>query len=90
MSLHFFDYLESNQVDIRVMCLCIWIFAVFVLLQMSRRSSKGKEILTDVSSSPIAKRTRLSFQLSKDSNREGSKLLLIHRLTQAFFKMLLP
>ena len=37
---------------------------------MSRRSSKGKEIVTDVPSSPVAKRTRLSSQLSKDSNSE--------------------
>ena len=46
---------------------------VFVLLQMSRRSSKGKEILADVSSSPIAKRTYLSSQSSKDSNCERFK-----------------
>ena len=40
---------------------------------MSRRSSKGKEIVTDVSSSPVAKRTHLSSQSSKDSNRERFK-----------------
>ena len=33
-------------------------------LQMSRRSSRGKEPLIDVLSSPISKRTRRSFQAS--------------------------
>ena len=41
-----------------------------VLLQMSRRFSKGKDIVTDVPSSLVAKRTRLSSQSSKDSNSE--------------------
>ena len=39
------------------------------LLQMSSRSSKGKEIEIDVSS-PVAKRTRHSTQSSQDSNNE--------------------
>ena len=46
---------------------------VFVLLQMSRRSSKGKKIVIDISSSPIAKRTHLSSQSCKDLNRERFK-----------------
>ena len=46
---------------------------MFGLLQMSHRSSKGKEIVTDVLSSLVAKRTPLSSQLSKDSNRERFK-----------------
>ena len=45
-----------------------------VLLQMSCRFSKGKEIVTDVSSSPVAKQTRLSSQSSKYSNRERFKI----------------
>ena len=45
---------------------------VFVLLQMSRRSSKGKEIVTDISSL-VAKQTRLSSQSSEDSNHERFK-----------------
>ena len=39
------------------------------LLQMSRRSSKGKEIDIDVPS-PVAKRTRQSTQSSQGSNNE--------------------
>ena len=59
---------------------------VFVLLQMSRRSSKGKEILTDVSSSPIAKRTHLSSQSSKDSNRERFKTSLDSQTHSSIFE----
>ena len=40
---------------------------------MSRQSSKGKKVVTDVSSSPVAKRTRLSSQSSKDLNCERFK-----------------
>ena len=40
---------------------------MFVLLQMSRRSSRGKDIVIDVPSSPVSKRTRRS---SQDSNSE--------------------
>ena len=40
---------------------------VYVLLQMSRCSSRGKEPVTDVPSSPISKRTRRS---SQDLNSE--------------------
>ena len=46
---------------------------MFGLLQMSYRSSKGKEIVTNVSSYPIAKQTRLSSQSSKGSNRKRFK-----------------
>ena len=46
---------------------------MFVLLQMSRRSSKGKKIVSNVLSSPVAKRTRLSPQSSKDLNCERFK-----------------
>ena len=59
---------------------------MFVLLQMSRRSSKGKEIVTDVSSSPIAKRTRLSSQASKDSNRERFKTPLDSQTHSSIFE----
>ena len=40
---------------------------MYVLLQMSRRSSQGKEPMIDVPSSPVSKRTRSS---SPDSNSE--------------------
>ena len=49
---------------------------MFVPLQMSHRSSKGKEIVFDVSSSPVAKQTRLSSQSFKDSNHERFKTSL--------------
>ena len=59
---------------------------MFDLLQMSRRSSKGKEIVTDVSSSPVAKRTRLSTQSSKDSNREGFETPLDSQTHSSIFE----
>ena len=40
---------------------------------MSRQSSNGKKVVTDVSSSPVAKRTRFSSQSSKDLNCERFK-----------------
>ena len=58
---------------------------VFVLLQMSRRSSKGKEIVTDISS-PIAKRTRHSSQSSKDSNRGRFKTPLDSQTHSSIFE----
>ena len=69
-----FDYLESNQVVVRVVCLCTWIFAMcLVFYRCLANHPKKKGIVTDVSSSPVAKRTRLSSQSSKDSNRERFK-----------------
>ena len=59
---------------------------VFVILQMSHRSSKEKEILTDVSSSPIAKRSRLSSQSSKDSNCERFKTPLDSQTHSSIFE----
>ena len=56
---------------------------MFVLLQMSRRSSKEKEIVNDVSSS---KRTRLSSQSSKDSNRERFKTPLDSQTHSSIFE----
>ena len=43
---------------------------VFVLLQKTCRSPKGKSIVTNDQSTPIAKRTRLSSQSSRDSTTE--------------------
>ena len=53
---------------------------------MSRRSSKGKEIVFDVSSSPVAKRTHLSSQSSKDSNRERFKTPLDSQTHSSIFE----
>ena len=41
-----------------------------ILLQMSCRSSKGKDIVADNPATSVAKRTRLSSQSSQDSNLE--------------------
>ena len=53
---------------------CVVLFLVLccgpILLQMSRRSSKGKDIVADDPATPVAKRTRLSSQSSQDSNEE--------------------
>ena len=51
---------ESNQVDICPLWCCFLFFVVCLLLQMSCRSSKGKDIVIDDPSTPVAKRTRLS------------------------------
>ena len=59
---------------------------MFVPLQMSHRSSKGKEIVFDVSSSPVAKRTRLSSQSFKDSNRERFKTSLDSQAHSSIFE----
>ena len=53
---------------------------------MSHQSSKGKEIVIDVSSSPVAKRTRLSSQSSKDSNRERFKTPLDSQTHSSIFE----
>ena len=61
-----------------------------VLLQMSCRFSKGKEIVTDVSSSPVAKQTRLSSQSSKDSNRERFKTTFDSQTHSSIFEDVSP
>ena len=67
------------SVHLDLCCVC-------VLLQMSCRSSKGKEIVIDVSSSPVAKRTCLSSQASKDSNRERFKIPLDSQTHSSIFE----
>ena len=49
---------------------CLVLCCGSVLLQMSRRSSRGKDIVTDDPSTPVAKRTRLSSQTSQDPNED--------------------
>ena len=68
---YFINLLGSNQVNVCAlwflhMVLC----CATVLLQMSRHSSQGKDIVIDVPSSPISKRTHCSTQ---DSNSERFK-----------------
>ena len=52
------------------MVLHLVLYCVTGLFQMSRRSPKGKNIVPGDQSTPIAKRTWLSSQSSKDSNCE--------------------
>ena len=57
---------------------------------MSRLLSKGKEIVIDVSSSPVAKQTRLSSQSSKDSNHERFKTPLDSQTHLSIFEGAAP
>ena len=57
---------------------------------MSRRSSKGKDVVTDDSSTPIAKRTWLSSQSSKDSNCERFRTPLTSHIYSNIFDRATP
>lgn len=58
-----------------------------VLLQMSRRSSRGKDIVADEPATPVAKRTRLSSQASQDPNEDRFRLPLnSHAYSNVFDK----
>ena len=61
-----------------------------ILLQMSRRSSKGKDIVTDNPSTPIAKRTRLPSQSSQDSNLERFRTPLTSHIYSNIFDRASP
>ncbi|XP_030964946.1 LEAF RUST 10 DISEASE-RESISTANCE LOCUS RECEPTOR-LIKE PROTEIN KINASE-like 2.4 [Quercus lobata] len=58
--------------------------------QMSRRSSKGKDIVTDDPSTPVAKRTRLSSQSSQDSNLERFRTPLTSHIYSNIFDRASP
>ena len=60
------------------------------LLQMSRRSPKGKNIVPSDHSTPIAKRTRLSSQSSRDSNCERFKTPLNSHIYSSIFDLTSP
>ena len=60
------------------------------LLQMTRRSSKGKNIVTSDQSTPIAKRSRLSSQSSKDSNCERFRTPLNSHIYSSIFDLASP
>ena len=65
---YFINLLESNQVNVCVLWfLHVVLYCVIVLLQMSCCSSQGKDIVIDVPSFPVSKRTCRSTQ---DSNSE--------------------
>ena len=56
---------------------------MYVLLQMSHCSSRGKELVIDVPSSPVSKRTCHS---SHDSNNERFKTLLDSQTFSSIFE----
>ena len=60
------------------------------LLQMTRRSPKGKNIVPSDQSTPIAKRTRLSSQSSKDSNCERFRTPLNSNIYSSIFDLASP
>ena len=91
MSLHFFDYRESNQVDVCVMCLCTWIFAMCLLFcRCLVNLPKEKRLYLMFHHPQLLNKLISHLSHLKTQTVRGSKLLLIHRLTQAFLKMLLP
>ena len=57
-----------------------------IFLQMSRRSSKGKDIVADNLATPVAKRTRLSSQASQDSNEERFRTPLTSHIYSNIFE----
>ena len=60
------------------------------LLQMTRRSPKGKNIVSSDQSTPIAKQTRLSSQASKDSNYERFRTSLNSHIYSSIFDLASP
>ena len=63
---------------------------VFVLLQKTCRSPKGKSIVTNDQSTPIAKRTRLSSQSSRDSTTEKFRTPLDSKIYTYIFRKAPP
>ena len=57
---------------------------------MSHRSSKGKDIVTDDPSTPVAKRTRLSSQSSQDFNLERFRTSLTSHIYSNIFDKASP
>ena len=75
------------------MCLVVLHLAlccVTGLLQMTRRSPKGKNIVPSDQSTPIAKQTRLSSQSSKDSNCERFRTPLNSHIYSSIFDLASP
>ena len=75
------------------MCLVVLHLAlccVTGLLQMTRRSPKGKNIVPNNQSTPIAKRTRLSSQSSKNSNCERFRTPLNSHIYSSIFDLASP
>ena len=72
------------------MVLHLALCCVIVLLQMTRRSPKGKNIVTSDQSTPIAKWTQLSSQSSKDSNCERFRTPLNSHIYSNIFDLASP
>ena len=75
------------------MCLVVLHLALYCvtgLLQMTRRSPKGKTIVTSNQSTSIAKRTRLSSQSSKDSNCERFRTPFNSHIYSSIFDLASP
>ena len=66
------------------------LYCVTILLQMTRRSPKGKSIVTSVESALVAKWTRLSSQSSKDSNCERFRIPLNSYIYSSIFDVASP
>ena len=65
----FISLTNLNLIKLMFVSLLLVLCCVSLLLQMSRRSSKGKEIVIDVPS-PVAKQTRCTSQSPQDSKSE--------------------
>ena len=77
MCLNIESLFSLTLVDIHLVWYCCLVLCCgIVLLQMSRRSSRGKNIAADEPATPVAKRTRLSSQASQDPNEERFRLPL--------------
>ena len=57
---------------------------------MTHHSPKGKNIVTSDQSTPVAKRTQLSSQSSKDSNFERFRTLLNSHIYSSIFDVASP
>ena len=72
------------------MVLLLVLCCVPILLQMSRRSSKDKDVVIDDPSTPVAKRTQSSSQSSKDSNCERFRTPLNLHIYLSIFDVASP
>ena len=66
------------------------LYRMTVLLQMTRRSPKGKNVVTSDQSTPVAKRTQQSSQSSKDSNCERFRTPLNSHIYLSIFDVASP
>ena len=72
------------------MVLYLVLCCVSALLQITHCSSKGKDIVTNDSSTPVAKRTRLSSKPSRDSTIERFRTPIDSKTYINTFKEAIP